>query len=207
MKQIGIFHYNEVKGTLNYLQPIMVQRLKELVPRIDDTFLETILIPLIHQSGNVSLRVLDWCCVNYSKKFQVSVEVGQHKTKCDFYIHDAYKRVLRARRRRLFDPFQRKSRIFFRYKMEVLQTTVAQLAFLLWCRDNGVYAYALKHAREIEMDMRNTLRENRKKRKSKRQVLTKERKNWLVVSSGTSVYCDNSDEDEEEVPVARVKTR
>lgn len=194
MKQIGRFYYNDVKGTLNYVNPTLAQRLSELAPKVDDVFLDTMLLPLINQTAKVSLRVLDWCCVNYAKKHQLAIQVGSNRTKCIFYIHDAYKRVLRARRRRLFDPFQRKARIFFRHREEDMQTTVAQLAFLLWARDNGVYRYTLKHAHKIEMDMRNTLKANRQKRKKKRQVLTKERKNWLVVSTG-AVYYDNSDEE------------
>lgn len=197
MKAVGIFRYNEVKGTLNYINGTMVQRLQELVLKIDNNFIETILLPLIQQHATVSLRVLDWCCVNYAKKFHVSFQQKRERSSQSFYIHDEYKSVLRARRRRLFDPFQRKSRIFFTYDGQVHETTVAQLAFLLWAKENMVYAYTLKHAHKIEMDMRHTLRENRKNKTKKRRVLTKERKNWLIVSSEQNVYCDNSDEEEE----------
>tara|TARA_Y100001970_G_scaffold287425_1_gene412057 strand:+ start:1087 stop:1686 length:600 start_codon:yes stop_codon:yes gene_type:complete len=199
MKEVGIFRYNEVKGTSNYINNTLAQRLRELVPKIDKPFIETILLPLIHQSAKVSLRVLDWCCVNYAKKHHVSFELEGKRSRNAFYIHREYKQVLRARRRRLFDPFQRKSRIFFTYDDTEHHTTVAQLAFLLWARDNKVYRYTLKHAHKIEMDMRHTLKENRKKNKRKRQVLTKERKNWLVVSSDRSVFYDNSDEEEDDV--------
>ena len=195
MKQVGIFYYNDVKGTPNYINPTLVQRLTELVPKIDDDFLDTILVPLINQTANVSLRVLDWCCVNYAKKHHLAIGMEQNKTKSNLYIHDAYKCVLRARRRRLFDPFQRKSRIFFTHKGDPMQTTVAQLAFLVWSRDTGVYKYTITHAHKIEADMRKTLKENRKKQRKKRQVLTKETKNWLVLSLNKDVYYDNSDEE------------
>ena len=48
------------------------------------------------------------------------------------------------------------------------ETTVAQLAFLLWARDNGVWDYTLSNATKIE-DMRDTLRQNRERAKKNRK--------------------------------------
>ena len=200
MKTIGRFCYNDIPGTENYMPKTMVQRLREIEPLVDDAFIETLLLPLNDKRAKVSLRVLDWCCVNYALKHNASYKLQRNKTEMEFYIYEEYRKVCKARRRRLFDPFRRKVRVRFTHGDMAHETTVAQLAFLLWARDNGVWDYTLSNATKIEEDMRETLRQNRerakKNRKRKREKLTKQPTAHLALGSSASVYCDNSDEED-----------
>ena len=61
------------------------------------------------QSSPISLRALDWAVVNWSKQHNIvctSIVPGQMVN-----IHHSYRSALKYWKRRLFDPFRRRSRI------------------------------------------------------------------------------------------------
>ena len=58
--------------------------------------IENILIPLIRQTGPISLRTLDWLVVNYSKKHNISCHTKKGEL---FNIHNGYKISLSVYRR------------------------------------------------------------------------------------------------------------
>jgi hypothetical protein len=183
-----------VPGERLYLSSAVMQRLKELVAHTDDTFFR-ILMALKTQKP-ISLRVLDWLVCNYAKKNAISVQVCSRVSKQAFNIHEEYKKTLKARRRRAFDPFQRKQRIFFRIGADVHTTTVAQVGFLVWALKNNVYAYACAHAQVIERDMHCTLSANRKRKKTKRLPLTQSKKDAFLYRGGDTKIVDDSEDDD-----------
>ena len=112
--------------------------------------IENILIPLIRQSGPISLRTLDWLVVNYSKKYNISCKTKKGEL---FNIHNGYKISLSVYRRRNFDPFRRRERHSFSMNDSKYETTIGQANFIYWAYMNGVLDYAYIHAHAIELDM------------------------------------------------------
>jgi hypothetical protein len=115
------------------------------------------------RSPEVSLRVVDWLVTNYAKRYDVTLQFGEDGSKPERMVnlHHEYRAWLHVWRRKLFDPFARRSRIFFRVDGEFHTTTVAQLNFLLFAHRLGVIDYVTEHISEIEGDMNQILRSRR----------------------------------------------
>lgn len=110
-----------------------------------------VLVPLITQESPVSLRILDWCVTNWSKKHNVmcaSQVPGKFVN-----IHHSYRSMLSFWRRKLFDPFRRRTRVLLRIEDREYETTLGQANFALWAHQTGVMAYVVSHLAEIERDM------------------------------------------------------
>lgn len=146
------------------------QRQISILQRISEDFKEQNVdievLKLIKQESSLSLRALDWLVTNYSKKTNVICRTRQTKTM--FNIFHNYKVSLTHYRRRNFDPFRRRSRIFLIHNEERLETTVGQCNFLHWAHMNGVLEYAITHSTEIEKDM--NLASSRQKAERKKQT-------------------------------------
>ena len=122
----------------------------------------TVLIPLLTKRSPVSLRVLDWTVVNWSKKHNV-VCVSPH-TGESVNISQAYANTLGFWKRRLFDPFRRRQRIVLRADDGEYETTLGQANFALFLHVTGIYAYVLQNVDAIEDDMnRSSLRHKRER--------------------------------------------
>jgi hypothetical protein len=151
-----------------------LQRLKEIAPWYTDDRTREVLLPVVLQTSEVSLRVLDWFVTNYTKRYRILAEdenEGFHT------IATLYKHWLRHYRRKLFDPFRRRERIFFRHPDDpsaVLCTTCAQVNFLKWCDTYGVLTQARKYRAEVEADMIAALQAARDRRQS--EILEEPRK-------------------------------
>jgi hypothetical protein len=120
---------------------------REYTPQIA----QDVLKPLLAGDGPVSLRCLDWTVTNWSKKHNIvcsSAVPGQMTN-----VHHSYRATLNFWKRKLFDPFRRRSRIGVRICDEVYDTTLGQANFLLWSYRSGVLAYVLGHIDAIESDM------------------------------------------------------
>jgi len=192
MIELGPFRLPEK----NYLTPLEWQRLSELLPYTDPSFF-SVLLALIKQDAPVSLRILDWLCVNFAKKNSTFYSLPQQRSRIPFEIHKEYKQTLRCYKRRLFDPFQRKKRIYFEHSAEniLVSTTVGQVAFVVWAMRNGVYTFACTHTKVIEDDMRETIRLNRKMKKKKRGPLSLPTMEFCTLHARPTQIVDNSDEE------------
>ena len=115
----------------------------------NESFADT-LLPLISQSSSISLRVLDWLVTNYAKKHNIVCRSGEAPM---FNIYYGYKAALTHYRRKHFDPFRRRSRIFVLLDGIYHETTVGQCNFVHWADRNGVIKFASLHVEEIETDM------------------------------------------------------
>ena len=154
----GDFYYNGGR-----LHPRQIERLKELAPYFSEALQRDVLVPVATQTFDVSLRVLDYTCTNYAKKTRV-LTTGSPPV----HVFSLYKDWLRHYRRKTFDPFRRRERIYFRSPCDgtVLDTTVAQLNFLRWALTYDILAYVRRHAAVIERDMLATLGESKRRRQA-----------------------------------------
>lgn len=146
-----------------------------------------IIVPLITKSSPVSLRVLDWTVVNWSKKHNVvctSSVTGEVVN-----IHRAYLNTLSFWKRKLFDPFRRRSRIALAFDGREYETTLGQVNFAVFLHVTGIYAYVLRNVEDIEEDMNRASMQHKCERraatlsggKPKRHGLTREPRSKGVV--------------------------
>ena len=146
-----------------------------------------IIVPLITKRSPVSLRVLDWTVVNWSKKHNVvcvSPVTGENVN-----VHRVYLNTLSFWKRKLFDPFRRRSRIILSFEGEEYETTLGQINFAVFLHITGIYAYVLRNVKSIEEDMNRSSTMHKQERRAaaqsgkaiKRKGLTREPKTKGVV--------------------------
>ena len=102
-----------------------------------------ILVQCVQKKGNVSLRIIDYLCTNYSKNECVLYNLST-KDKSPFNLYLQYRSQLKAYSKMQFDPFRRHNRISIQCKYtesNMLETTVAQLNFFKWAIENKVIDY------------------------------------------------------------------
>lgn len=144
--------------------------------------LQTVLLPLISQTSPVSLRALDWAVVNYTKKNNIicsSRTPGQMTN-----IHNSYRKTLSFWKRRLFDPFRRRSRIGVMIDGKQHETTLGQANFALWSYRTGVLAYVMGHIDSIEEDMNNVAKRQKVDKANKQLKGTAGKRKELTRSVG-----------------------
>ena len=156
--------------------------LRRLRTKYTGELVRDVLFPLIDQTSAVSLRALDWCVVNWSKQHNVvcSSAVPGEMTN----IHHAYHSALGYWKRRLFDPFRRRTRIIVRLDGEERETTLGQANFALFTYETGILAYVIGNVDAIEKGHEPVAAAGRPERfdaerrgvRRKRQELTKARK-------------------------------
>ena len=158
----------------------ITQRQKSILHRLCNFYSEEniaqILLPMVSQNSCISLRSLDWLVTNYAKKHNI---VCYAKNGSLFNIYHSYKISLTHFRRRNFDPFRRRQRIYVRCSTleENIQTTVGQVNFLHWAYNNGVLDYAKQNAKDIEQDMNHAASQQKtEKRKQLMSGIPKRRK-------------------------------
>ena len=132
-----------------------------------------ILLPIIEQKSNISLRILDWLVTNYAKKYNVYYENYKIGSKYIFSIYLSYKNQLKAYSKKYFDPFCRRNRINIdlnKINSEyngIITTTIGQLNFFRWFIENKLLNYVVLNVNKIDEDMNETLKSNNKNSKRK----------------------------------------
>lgn len=132
-----------------------------------------ILLPIIEQKSNISLRILDWLVTNYSKKYNVAYELYKNGNKTLFFIYLSYKNQLKAYSKKNFDPFCRRNRIdmdlseLSNDRVGTITTTIGQLNFFRWFIENKLLNYVLINVNKIDEDMNDTLKNTEKEYKRK----------------------------------------
>lgn len=106
-------------------------------------------LPIIKRTSPVSLRLLDYFCVNYAR----CLNVGYILSDKYFEVYPNYRNQLKTFTKKMFDPFKRNTRFTLRYDNEVLDTTIGQLCFFRWCLVNNVLDYVEKNLQAIKDDM------------------------------------------------------
>jgi hypothetical protein len=130
-------------------------------------------VDIVEQGTVISLRLLDWFSTNYSKFNKVYIKTTD--------VHSDYKNKLDGYRKKAFDPFCRKKRIYvycntdnirkpqgeklqleyhhidnyeeYLSKSEGIVTTIGQLNFFMWCIDKGIINYIIDNIKKIETSM------------------------------------------------------
>ena len=126
-----------------------------------------VLINILNNNFNISLRIIDWFVTNYCKKYNIFwVENNQR-----FVVYLNYKLQLKAYSKKFFDPFCRRERMFFHYKEdEYLETTVGQLNFFKWIIEHNIINYIKNNYEDIEFDMQNTIKLDSDKNIKRREL-------------------------------------
>lgn len=153
------FHIDDV-ATLTSRERTLLQHLRR---EYTVEIARTVLVPLMTQSSPISLRALDWAVVNWSKQHNIvctSIVPGQMVN-----IHHSYRSALKYWKRRLFDPFRRRSRITVTIDDETFETTLGQANFALWTYKMGVLNYVMTNIEVIEADMNRVSQRQKRLRK------------------------------------------
>lgn len=156
--------------------------LKRLTREYTEDIARTVLLPLLTQTSPVSLRALDWAVVNWSKQHNVvcsSLVVGETTN-----IHHEYRNELSFWKRRLFDPFRRRTRIQVVLDGETHETTLGQANFALWTYKTGVLAYVLSHIAAIEENMNVVSQRQKRLKKDELHTGAKRKRRELTPDSG-----------------------
>jgi len=141
-----------------------------------------VLINILNNNFNISLRIIDWFVTNYCKKYNIFwVENNQR-----FVVYLNYKLQLKAYSKKFFDPFCRRERMFFHYKEdEYLETTVGQLNFFKWIIEHNIINYIKSNYEDIEFDMQNTIKLDSNKTIKRRELSKSATKTIRVNESKT----------------------
>ena len=126
-----------------------------------------ILVNILNNEYNISLRVIDWFVTNYCKKYNIFWVQDNSR----FVVYLNYKLQLKAYSKKYFDPFCRRDRIYFTYKNNTyLETTVGQLNFFKWIIENNIINYIKNNYEDIEKDMQTSIKYDNDKDKKRRQL-------------------------------------
>ena len=175
--------------------PMQISRLKHISHHFTAHYLKTIVKPLVCEGKPVSLRVVDWAAINYSKQYPICYVVSDaNGNQSMFSMNRSYQQWLKTWRRRAFDIFRRKERIFFEVDGTTIETTVAQLNFILWMKLNNVLEWCAQNKTEIEQNMLTTLTAAKAARKAnlrkKRSELVKSHKRTHVTAESRNIVFD-----------------
>lgn len=109
-----------------------------------------ILVDIVNQQSQVSLRALDHFVTNYAPENNIVL-------KQNFNVHQEYKLKLLSYKKIRFDPFCRKYKTLYIYNEQnpiKIFTSCGQLCFFKWCFENDIIKYVEKHINVIEKDMK-----------------------------------------------------
>jgi len=133
----------------------------------DNEHNKNILIRILNNEFNISLRVIDWFVTNYCKKNNIYWIENNSR----FVVYLSYKLQLKAYSKKYFDPFCRRDRIYFYYKNnDYIETTVGQLNFFKWIIEHNIINYIKNNYEDIEKDMQNTIKLDLEKNIKRRQL-------------------------------------
>ena len=128
---------------------------------------KNILVKILNNEYNISLRVIDWFVTNYCKKYNIYWVQENSR----FVVYLNYKLQLKAYSKKYFDPFCRRDRIYFAYQNSTyLETTVGQLNFFKWIIENNIINYIKNNYEDIEKDMQDSIKYDSDKNKKRRQL-------------------------------------
>jgi hypothetical protein len=155
---------------------------------------------LIEGRHRVSLRLIDFVCVNYSRKKPVVYKLVTDSGDVLWNLHQSYQQWLRCWRRRGFDVFRRSGRITCQCGPVAIDTTYSQFNFMYWLLNYRVLDFIQANQAALESDMIQTLREAKekleKKQRSHRGHITQPSKHRVsIYETKRSVIFDSDESD------------
>ena len=128
------------------------------------------MLSIIDGQSEISLRILDWFVTKYAKRGIDFTRNGEI-----FDVHINNKAQLKSYKKRYFDPFRRKKKFNYKYKIngeeKILYTTIGQLNFFRWAINNEIINFVEKYLSQITKAM-NIQNKEDKKKKIKRNEIT-----------------------------------
>jgi len=130
-------------------------------------------VNVLERKTDYSLRVIEWFCNNYSKKYDIIYKTSNNK---EINVYLSYKSQLNSYQKKQFDPFKRKHEGFETFELKhgkdkKITTTVGQLNFFRWCIMNDVLEYIEKHIKHIKEDMDKTVKYYNPSQQKKKQTI------------------------------------
>jgi hypothetical protein len=113
-----------------------------------------VLSDVIGRNSKISLRILDWFVVSYSREKETRYQINNRV----FVAHASYKDQLHSYTKHFFDPFRRKNHVMLvqthhepdgNVITTELNTCIGQLVFFRWCFENKIMEYVEKHYDDI----------------------------------------------------------
>ena len=143
------------------------------------------MINIIEGNCKISLRLLDWFVTKYSNIHKTSYDLDDGE---DFNVHISYKAHLKSYKKRNLDPFRRRKKFYYSYKIdgktEKIATTIGQLNFFRWAFINGVINYVSNNFDTITKSMVVANKTEKKKKKEKVFIV---KNTTLVKKNGINV--------------------
>jgi len=126
-----------------------------------------IFIAIILAESSISIRLIDWFVTNYAKKNNIIYKLDDTDDDNNiFNVYIEYKCQLKSYKKKLFDPFCRKNKIYFYYnlfdnpvdetntkKHSGIITTIGQLNFFRWAIKYDIIKYIENNSNIIYQDM------------------------------------------------------
>lgn len=155
------------------------------------------MLDIINGQSQISLRILDWFVTRYSNKFKISFDTVNET---DFNVHISYKAQLRSYKKRYFDPFRRRRKIYYHYDKtndeKVLLTTIGQLNFFRWAISNKIVEYVEANFETIIKAMNKSNKEDKIKKKDSTSSQATIKKNKEIVANNLKVVASKKVEDD-----------
>ena len=172
---------------------------KHVVEYFTIDILRNRVVPLINRKAEFSLRLIDWFVVNYATEIPVIYKWGDKVVN----VKTSYQEMMRRYKRRFFDPFRRKMRLYFTIPAiktehgedETFNTTVGQLLYFRWAFENGIIEQASLHIDQIYAHMVEKIKEKDKiKEESRVSGKHHKRSPFVQQRSHASCFANNSDD-------------
>ena len=162
---------------------------------INEDFLRNELVPRLNRTHTVSLRLLDWLVVDFSRERNVAYRyfVPLLNREVTIVVHQLYESLRYRWRRRRFDCFRRRHRVYFDLDGQTYSTTVAQLHFFFMSRMYGFLDYAMQHLDEIEGHMKKVLSATTLAKQTAKAKKVKCRRKALVQKAQSRVFISDSE--------------
>lgn len=141
-------------------------------------------VSILRGECRVSLRMMDWMVTSHSRTISLRIRSPDgHQV----YVHDEYRSILNAYRRRHFDPFRRtiktesglpdtslcRLHVQSAGTEEVFDTSIGQLNFLEWATRCGVVEYVEANREALESAMNKATAAIRDKRADRPTQMSK----------------------------------
>lgn len=110
------------------------------------------LLPILNGTSPIAKHTCDWMTSNYSKQYDVILDIKKGDNVRYFPVYNNYKAQLKGYGKKLFDPFGRGKKIVLLLGKTEIQTTVGQLNYFRWAIENKVLDYIYHHLDEINSD-------------------------------------------------------
>lgn len=108
-------------------------------------------LPIINRTSPLSLRLLDWFIVCYSREKRVVYRLDNSQL---IDVYASYRAQLKQYSKKFFDPFKRSGRFHIEIADQVIESTIGQLCFFRWAIQTRVLDYIDRNAHIIADEMK-----------------------------------------------------